>query len=71
MEEGADVIAHIVGLCQIQNKIYLMGEKISNDEFLAVLVTSLPESWDTFMQAYFGTINRVTQDASEGWALQS
>lgn len=57
MEEGAEMIAHIAGLRKIQNEIHLIGERISNKEFLAVLAMSLPESWDTFTQAYFGATN--------------
>ncbi|KIO33524.1 hypothetical protein M407DRAFT_4014 [Tulasnella calospora MUT 4182] len=66
MEEGAEMVAHIAVLSQVQSNICLMGEKVNDDEFLAVLTTSLPESWDMFVQAYFGATNGVTMDPSGG-----
>lgn len=61
MEEGGDMIAHIAELRQIQNDVATMGAEIGEDEFMAVMATSLPESWDAFTQAYFGASGGVSQ----------
>lgn len=66
MEEGADMIAHIAELRQIQHNIAIMGAKITDKEFLAVMVTSLPESWDAFTQAYFGATGGTSSTPASG-----
>jgi hypothetical protein len=41
-------------LQQLQEQLHLMGSLVSDDEFIILLVTSLPESWDQFTTAYLG-----------------
>lgn len=59
MEEGGDMIAHIADIRKLQHDIHVMGEEVSDPEFLAVMVTSLPESWDSFTQAFFGATGGI------------
>ena len=39
---------------QLQEQLHLMGSLVSDDEFIILLITSLPESWDQFTTAYLG-----------------
>lgn len=53
-DEGVEMITHIALLRQIQEELHLMESEVSDIEFLTILITSLPESWDQFTAGYFG-----------------
>lgn len=54
-DEGVDVVEHISKFRKIQEELALMGSVVSDEDFTMLLITSLPESWDTFTSAYFGS----------------
>ena len=41
-------------LWQLQEQLHLMSSLVSDDEFIILLITSLPDSWDQFTTAYLG-----------------
>ena len=53
-DESTDIVAHMTMLQQLQEQLHLMGSLVSDDEFIILLITSLPESWDQFTTAYLG-----------------
>jgi hypothetical protein len=44
-------------LCSIQEQLNTMSSLASDQEFLIVLITSLPESWDQFTSVYLAANN--------------
>ncbi|GBE84071.1 hypothetical protein SCP_0600490 [Sparassis crispa] len=56
--EGSNIAAHITELRRTQEQLHMMGSKVSDDEFRAILITSLPESWDQFTSAYLGATSQ-------------
>lgn len=65
MEEGGNMVAHIAELRQIQNYVATTAAEIGEDEFMALMATSLPESWDAFTHAYFGASGGVSQTGQQ------
>jgi len=53
-DESTDIVVHMTMLRQLQEQLHLMGSLVSDDEFIILLITSLPESWDQFTTAYLG-----------------
>lgn len=53
-EEGFDMAEHVAKLRQLQDELHTMGNKVADEDFLMILITSLPESWDTFTTSYLG-----------------
>jgi hypothetical protein len=51
-EEGSDIADHILKLRQVQEELNVMGAAIKDEDFLDILMTSLPESWDIFTTTY-------------------
>jgi hypothetical protein len=47
-DESTDIVVHMTTLRQLQEQLHLMGSLVSDDEFIILLITSLPESWDQF-----------------------
>ena len=47
-DESTDIVVHMTTLRQLQEQLHLMGSLVSDDEFIIVLITSLPEIWDQF-----------------------
>ena len=54
-EEGFEMIAHISRLRQLQEELHVMGSLVSDEDFVMVLLTSLPESWDNYTTSLFGS----------------
>jgi hypothetical protein len=54
-EEGFDMPEHIAKLRQLQEELHTMGNKVPDDDFVMILITSLPESWDNYTSAYLGS----------------
>jgi len=46
VEEGFKMVDHISSLQKLQEKLHIIGNKIPNEDFVMILVTSLPKSWD-------------------------
>jgi len=47
-EEGSDIAAHLNRMMVLRERLTLSGHRIDEDEFKALLLTSLPRSWDSF-----------------------
>ena len=63
-EEGFDMIEHISQLRKLQEELHAMGHKVEDEDFIMILITSLPESWDSFTSAYLGARSGNTTIAS-------
>ena len=50
-----DLVEHISKLRRLQEELHLMDNKINNKDFVMILLTSLPESWDVYTSAYLGS----------------
>lgn len=51
-KEGFDMIEHISKLRKIQEELHTMGNLVSDEDFVMILITSLPESWDNYTSSY-------------------
>ena len=54
-DEGIDMIEHIAKLRQMQEELHVMGSKVSDEDFVMIILTSLPESWDVFTTSFLGS----------------
>jgi hypothetical protein len=54
-EEGIDMVKHIARLRQMQEELHVMGSKVPDEDFVMILLTSLPESWDIFTTSFLGS----------------
>jgi hypothetical protein len=65
-EDGMDIAEHIKTMQLIHQELSLMGVEITDQEFLDILMTSLPESWDNFTNTYATAnasgIQKITTD---------
>ncbi|KAJ3525781.1 hypothetical protein NMY22_g10432 [Coprinellus aureogranulatus] len=62
--EGFDMVEHISSLRALQSELALMENVVSNEDFVMVLITSLPESWDGFTSAYLDSKSTSTSLSS-------
>ena len=53
-EEGFDMVKHISKLRKLQKELHLMENKVMDKDFVMILITSLPKSWDQYTSAYLG-----------------
>ena len=58
-QEGAPMIDHIAKFRKAQEALHAMGEPLVDRDFVMILVTSLPESWDTFTSSYLNSEPRT------------
>jgi hypothetical protein len=56
-DEKADVCAYLAKLQQMHNNLTLMGEVLPDDRFQAIILGSLPASYDTFLTAISSQLN--------------
>lgn len=64
--EGFEMVDHISKLRKLQEELHLMENKVSDEDFVMILITSLPESWDTYTLAYLGSSsNKPTLSSHE------
>ena len=54
-EEGFDMVAHISNLRKLQEELHLMDNKVTDEDFVMILITSLPELWDNYTSSYLGS----------------
>ena len=53
-------------LRKLQEELHLMENKVTNEDFVMILITSLPESWDQYTSAYLGSSsNKLTLKSHE------
>ena len=58
--EDFNMTAHITDLKRKQEELHLMGSRIPDDDFVMILLTSLPERWDNFTSGYLGSQGNTT-----------
>lgn len=54
-DESTDIVEHVTEMRRIQEELGMLGSLVSDEDFLMLLITSLPESWDQFTTAYLGS----------------
>jgi len=54
-ENNFDMVEHVSKLRRLQEELHLMDNKVSNEDFMMILLTLLPESWDMYTSAYLGS----------------
>ncbi|KAF4622418.1 hypothetical protein D9613_009127 [Agrocybe pediades] len=65
-EEGFDMSEHVSKLRQLQEELHIMGSVISDEDFVMILLTSLPESWENYASSFLGSSsNRPTVRSQE------
>ena len=47
-----EMVDHISNLWKLQEELHIMGSPVPDEDFVMILVTSLPESWDNYTLAY-------------------
>src|SRR5277367_3151728 len=50
-----EMVDHISNLRKLQEELHLMGSIVSDEDFVMILITSLPEAWDNYTSAYLGS----------------
>ena len=50
-----EMINHIYKLRKLQEELHLMGSIVTDEDFVMILITSLPEAWDNYTLAYLGS----------------
>jgi len=54
-EEGFKMVTHISKIRQLQDELHIMDNLVSDEDFVMILLTSLPESWDNYTTSLFGS----------------
>jgi hypothetical protein len=54
-DEGFDMVEHISKLRKLQEELHLMENKVEDEDFVMILITSLPESWDNYTSSYLAS----------------
>jgi hypothetical protein len=54
-EEGFDMVEHVSKLRKLQEELHIMSNLVSDEDFVMILITSLPESWDNYTSSYLGS----------------
>jgi len=49
----------------MQEELHIMGSKIPDEDFLMILLTSLPESWDNYTSSFLGSSGNQPQLRSQ------
>jgi hypothetical protein len=53
-DDATDIAVHVTELRRIQEELAILGSLVSDEDFLLLIISSLPESWDNFTSAYLG-----------------
>ncbi len=69
-DESTDIVEHITKMQRTQEELGMLRSQVSDEDFLILLITSLPESWDQFTTVYLGaTGNNPTVTSYEFIAI--
>ena len=68
--DDVNIPEHVAEMRRQQNKLHQMGCKIDNEEFKAVLVMSLPQSWDHLISSYQGMHLKPNNEDDHGITSQ-
>jgi hypothetical protein len=49
------MVEHISKLRTLQEELHMMDNKVTDEDFVMILITSLPESWGSYTSAYLGS----------------
>ena len=49
------MVDHISKLQKLQEELHIMGNPVPDEDFVMILITSLPEAWDNYTLAYLGS----------------
>jgi hypothetical protein len=52
---GFSMVEHISKLRTLQEELHMMNNNVADEDFVMILITSLPESWDSYTSAYLGS----------------
>jgi gag-polypeptide of LTR copia-type len=64
--EDFNMIEHVSKLRKLREELHLMENKLTDDDFVMILILSLPESWDTYTSAYLDSnSNKPTVSSHE------
>ena len=55
------MIDHISKLQKLQEELHLMGSIVIDEDFVMILITSLPEAWDNYTSAYLGSSRNMPE----------
>ena len=50
--ESFEMVDHISKLQKLQEELHIMGNPVLDEDFVMILITSLPEAWDNYTLAY-------------------
>ena len=53
--ESFEMVDHISKLQKLQEELHIMGSPVLDEDFVMILITSLPEAWDNYTLAYLGS----------------
>ena len=54
-DDNFEMVDHISKLRKLQEELHIMGSPVPDEDFVMILVMSLPESWDNYTSAYLGS----------------
>ena len=54
-KEGFDMVEHISKLRGLQNKLHAMENLVTDEDFVMILITSIPEYWDNYTESFSGS----------------
>ena len=63
--EGESIMDHISKLCMNCNTLSTLSAPISDKMFAIIVSASLPDSWDSFTQSYFGNKGKAIVTSQE------
>ena len=49
------MVEHISNLQKLQEELHTMNNLVLDEDFLMILIMSLPESWDNYTSSYLGS----------------
>ena len=49
------MVEHISKLRGLQNELHAMENLVTDEDFVMILIMSLPESWDNYMGSFLGS----------------
>ena len=65
-DKGFDMVEHISKLQKLQEELHLMESKVEDEDFIMILITSLPESGDSYTSSYLASLgNKLTMKSHE------
>jgi hypothetical protein len=53
-KEGCDMVEHISNMRRLQEELHMMESLVSDEDFVILLITSLPELWDNYTSLFLG-----------------